>query len=145
VAPTRYRPPADLRDFVLARDAICAYPHCGIPARLCQIDYIDPYHRDPAKAGGQTSATNTAPLCVRNHQGKTRRHWNYLRDINGSYLGTNTRTGHTYRSHLPQRWNHPTGPTRPVEPTGPSDPTQPSGPIPTTLPVAEDDSVSPPY
>ncbi|MCW2526811.1 MAG: endonuclease [Pseudonocardiales bacterium] len=76
---TTYRPPADLRDFVLARDAICVYPHCNIPARLCQIDHIDPYHPEtddphPAetgdKTGGDTSAANNAPLCVRNHQGK---------------------------------------------------------------------------
>ncbi|MCW2526889.1 MAG: hypothetical protein JWM76_1749, partial [Pseudonocardiales bacterium] len=74
------------------------------------------------KTGGETSATNTAPLCVRNHQGKTRKKWKYHRN-DGSYQWENTRTGHTYRSHPPERWNHPTGPTRP-----------PSIPTPTAIP-----------
>ncbi|MCW2528439.1 MAG: hypothetical protein JWM76_3299, partial [Pseudonocardiales bacterium] len=52
------------------------------------------------KTGGETSATNTAPLRVRNHQGKTRKQWKYHRNNNGSYQWENTRTGHTYRSHL---------------------------------------------
>jgi hypothetical protein len=42
---TRYRPPADLHDFVVARDQTCAFPTCHRQASRCELDHIDPWVR----------------------------------------------------------------------------------------------------
>lgn len=62
---TRYRPPQDLTDFVLARDRTCIFPTCSVPARRCQIDPFVPYPTGP------TSQSNNGPECGRHHQPKT--------------------------------------------------------------------------
>jgi len=89
---TRYSPPQDLIDHVIARDRTCRFPTCSQPARRCQIDHTTAYH-----LGGSTSAANTGPLSGGCHNGK--------RIPAGS---STTRTGSlplagTHRPHLPGR------------------------------------------
>lgn len=62
---TRYRPPQDLTDLVIARDRTCIFPTCSVPARNCQIDHIVPFPTGP------TSESNTGPECGRHHRAKT--------------------------------------------------------------------------
>ncbi|MFB9956338.1 HNH endonuclease signature motif containing protein [Cellulomonas denverensis] len=62
VGRTRYRPPKELADHVIARDRTCARPGCTVPATHCDLDHTIPYGD-----GGTTSAGNLAPLCRRDH------------------------------------------------------------------------------
>ncbi|MFB9954949.1 HNH endonuclease signature motif containing protein [Cellulomonas denverensis] len=62
VGRTRYRPPQELADHVIARDRTCARPGCTVPAVACDLD-----HTIPFGDGGPTAATNLAPLCRRDH------------------------------------------------------------------------------
>ncbi|MFB9955413.1 HNH endonuclease signature motif containing protein [Cellulomonas denverensis] len=62
VGRTRYRPPQELADHVIARDRTCARPGCTVPATACDLD-----HTIPFGDGGPTAATNLAPLCRRDH------------------------------------------------------------------------------
>ena len=96
-----YRPPARLRDYILARDRVCAAPGCAIPARSGDVDHIQPWDD-----GGPTSAGNLAALCGRHHDAKTKNHLTYQRDPEGGYTWT-TRTGHAYRTPPPGRADPP--------------------------------------
>jgi hypothetical protein len=86
VGRTRYRPPAALRDHVVARDRICARPGCTVPAEHAELDHTVPFGgppRDrhpressstgPPRGGppGTTSHENLAPLCAPDHTAKT--------------------------------------------------------------------------
>ncbi|MEV7972808.1 DUF222 domain-containing protein [Cellulomonas sp. NPDC089187] len=62
VGRTRYRPPAELAEHVIARDRTCARPGCTVPAGRCDLDHTVPYSQ-----GGSTSADKLAPLCRRDH------------------------------------------------------------------------------
>lgn len=73
-----YRPPADLRDFILARDFTCRAPGCNRLARNCDIDHHVDY-----VAGGETSSLNNGPLCGRNHQVKHEARWLVNRSKDG--------------------------------------------------------------
>jgi len=75
---TSYRPPTDLREFVLTRDFTCRAPGCNRLARTCDIDH----HHDHAH-GGETSSTNCGPLCDRSHQVKHEAGWHVHRTEDG--------------------------------------------------------------
>lgn len=62
VGRTRYRPPPELAKLVKWRAERCMAPGCGMPASRCQID-----HSIDWALGGETSITNTAPLCQGHH------------------------------------------------------------------------------
>ncbi len=96
-----YRPPADLRRFVIARDKTCGFPHCQRPAPHCDLD-----HRIRHVDGGPTSQQNIAPLCPRHHAVKDEHGWQVQRDPTGGYTWTSP-TGHTYHSHTPSHPNPP--------------------------------------
>lgn len=66
----RYRPPARLRKFVLARDRECMFPTCHRSACRCEIDHVQPW-----AAGGETNAENLLVLCCRHHHGKHEAGW----------------------------------------------------------------------
>ena len=100
---TTYRPPAGLRDFVLARDRVCAAPGCHTAARRCDLDHVQPWDD-----GGSTSSANLAALCAKHHDAKTRKRLRYRRDADGGYTWI-TRTGHRYRSQPPPAGSPPTG------------------------------------
>ncbi len=74
-----YRPPAQLRDFIAARDQRCRFPGCGQPASRCDID-----HRCPYDAGGTTCARNCWLLCRRHHRLKTITGWKINTHNDGS-------------------------------------------------------------
>ena len=52
-----YRPPAELPDYVMARDRRCRFPGCNTRASICDIDHNIPAPR------GDTSAKNCCCLC----------------------------------------------------------------------------------
>jgi hypothetical protein len=67
---TRYRPPADLAEFVLARDRTCRFPTCNRAACRCEIDHVNAW-----ADGGQTNEPNLLVLCCRHHHGKHEAGW----------------------------------------------------------------------
>ena len=85
-----YRPPANLKDFVLARDRRCVFPGCRRSARHCELDHGDPYC-----TGGKTCPHNLHPLCTRHHHAKHNAGWTVQRLDDGSYRWT-APTGHTH-------------------------------------------------
>lgn len=85
-----YRPPADLAEFVMARDRTCVLPGCRRPARRCDLD-----HAKPWREGGSTSAQNLHPLCRRHHRAKHVGGWSVAQQDDGAYRWTSP-TGHHY-------------------------------------------------
>jgi Domain of unknown function (DUF222) len=77
-----YRPPAELADYLVARDRRCRFPGCNTPATYCDID-----HNIPAPKGS-TSAKNCCCLCHRHHQLKTFSDWSLELKPDGSCLWT---------------------------------------------------------
>jgi len=88
---TRYTPPQDLIDHVLARDRTCRFPTCSQPARRCQIDHTIP----AGTPGWTTSAGNTGPLSGGCHNGKTHAGW-HLDQPQPGHFRWRAPTGHTY-------------------------------------------------
>lgn len=68
VGRTRYRPPAALRDHVVARDRTCARPGCVVPAERADLDHTVPFH---GARGGPTAHHNLSPLCASDHAVKS--------------------------------------------------------------------------
>ncbi|MBK0417604.1 DUF222 domain-containing protein [Leucobacter sp. CSA1] len=58
----RYRPSAQVRRFVIARDTQCRFPGCTVVAHRADLD-----HTVDAAQGGATSTKNLAVLCRRHH------------------------------------------------------------------------------
>ena len=58
--------PADLTEFLLARDGTCRIPHCNVRASACDLD-----HSIPHEHGGPSSAANEGALCRSHHPPKT--------------------------------------------------------------------------
>ena len=70
---TRRRPTKSERRYVEARDPICVFPGCRMPATSCDID-----HRITWGEGGPTHQTNLAPLCRHDHNTiKHKAGWTY--------------------------------------------------------------------
>ena len=67
---TVYRPPQELKNFLIARDKVCRFPGCSISAELCDHDHGCPYEK-----GGDTSSCNCHCLCRRHHVLKTTGGW----------------------------------------------------------------------
>jgi hypothetical protein len=86
----RYRPPADLAEFVMARDATCCFPGCAQPAAQSDLD-----HRIPWSAGGTTAPGNIHALCKRHHHLKHETGWSYQPADDGDLLWTGP-GGQTY-------------------------------------------------
>jgi Domain of unknown function (DUF222) len=84
-----YQPPADLRDYVIARDRTCVFPGCRQPARRCQIDHTIPH---PA---GPTAAWNNGPLSGGHHILKTHHGWQLDQPHAGDFIWTSP-VGKTY-------------------------------------------------
>jgi hypothetical protein len=75
---TIYRPPAELADYLIARDRRCRFPGCNTRATHCDID-----HNTPAPKG-DTSAKNCCCLCRRHHRLKTFGGWTVVLKPDGS-------------------------------------------------------------
>lgn len=64
-----YKPGARLRRFVVTRDQHCRFPGCTRPARLDDLDHVDPY------PDGPTAAWNLQCLCRHHHRAKHEGGW----------------------------------------------------------------------
>jgi hypothetical protein len=87
---TSYHPPADLADYVIARDRRCTFPGCRRSARHCDLD-----HADAWCTGGETCPHNLHALCRRHHRAKHDAGWRVEHQPDGSYLWT-APTNHAY-------------------------------------------------
>lgn len=105
---TVYQPPADLREFILARDPVCGFIGCLRPARRCQLDHLVEW-----QDGGRTAANNLQPECLRHHICKTVGGWTVTRADDGSTTWTSP-AGKTYTtppSRIAPTTRTTTGPT----------------------------------
>ncbi len=89
--PTRHRTGSKRRTALV--DVHCVFPHCTKPARRCDTDHVVPC------PDGETSSTNTAPLCRRHHRAKTHSAWDYTVLDRGTYLWTTPNGLQLIRDH----------------------------------------------
>ncbi|HEV2887949.1 MAG TPA: DUF222 domain-containing protein [Jatrophihabitans sp.] len=101
ISADRYRPSQRLRDYVSARDGVCAFPTCNQPGYRCEYEHIKPYGE-----GGRTCRCNAALACRRHNLCKVNTGWGYRRNSDGSFTWTDD-TGHHRTGHPPQRWSSP--------------------------------------
>ncbi|MEO6502028.1 MAG: DUF222 domain-containing protein [Jatrophihabitantaceae bacterium] len=101
ISADRYRPSRRLRDFVSARDGVCAFPTCNQPGYRCEYEHIKAYEQ-----GGRTCRCNAALACRRHNRCKANTGWQYRRNPDGSFTWTDD-TGHQSTGHPPQRWSGP--------------------------------------
>ncbi|MBN9185936.1 HNH endonuclease signature motif containing protein [Microbacterium sp.] len=80
LAVDRYRPSAELRRFLAARDEHCRFPGCRVAAWRCDID-----HTIAASEGGCTACENLADFCRRHHTMKHGGEWT-VRQLPGGVL-----------------------------------------------------------
>jgi len=86
---TRRRPTINQTRNVEARNPICVFPGCRMPASECDLD-----HNQPWAEGGLTDPSNLAPLCRHDHV--VRHHgWTIQQTRPGSYQWTSP-LGSTY-------------------------------------------------
>jgi hypothetical protein len=89
---TRYTPPSELVDHLIARDRSCRFPTCSQPARRAQTDHTIAAGTE----GWSTSDHNCGPLCGGGcHNGKTHGGWRLEQPEPGRYVWT-APTGHRY-------------------------------------------------
>jgi hypothetical protein len=100
ISADRYRPSQRLRDYVSARDGVCAFPTCNQPGYRCEYEHITPYRQ-----GGRTCRCNGALACRRHNLCKANTGWQYRRNDDGSLTWTDD-TGHQHTGHPPQRWSN---------------------------------------
>ncbi|MFC0451023.1 HNH endonuclease signature motif containing protein [Rhodococcus jostii] len=100
-AATTYTPGIALARRIRARDGLCRFPNCQVPARNCDLDHIIPFDHDRPESGGLTVEPNLACLCRRHHRLETDGTWSYR---------------HTGAGHLESIT--PRGKTVPTEPEG---------------------------
>lgn len=79
---SRYRPSAELVEFVRMRDLFCRAPGCDVPADRCDIDHTIPYPFGP------THASNLKCLCRKNHLMKTFDGWHDVQLPDGTVIWT---------------------------------------------------------
>jgi hypothetical protein len=91
VGRTRYLPPSDLAEHIIARDRTCRFPTCTHPAEGCDLD-----HSIPFEQGGVTAAGNLGPLHRGHHNDKTHHRWQLHQPEPGRYIWT-APTGHRYQ------------------------------------------------
>jgi hypothetical protein len=92
-----YVPPAEVARFVSARDPVCTFPGCGVPASRCDLDHDEPWPRGP------TDRRNLSPRSRRCHRYKTAGLWR-------------SRTRTDSRGHVTaHEWTSPLGTTQVVE------------------------------
>ncbi|SOD74481.1 uncharacterized protein DUF222 [Jatrophihabitans sp. GAS493] len=95
---TKYTPPQDLADYVIARDQVCSFPTCAVSAKLADLDHRVPFPE------GATDKVNLDPKCRCHHRLKHETGWTTtaVRDATGTtYYEWTSPTGHTYRNHTP--------------------------------------------
>jgi len=110
VAVDRYRPSAELRRFLAARDERCRTPGCTRPAHRCDRD-----HTTAAADGGHTAPDNLAHLCRRHHTVKHHTAWR-VRHLGHGTLQWTSPTGRHYEDHPPSLVRFVPEPTTPADP-----------------------------
>jgi len=91
ISERHYRPAQRLRDFVNARDEVCAFPTCNQPGYRCEYEHLEPFSQ-----GGRTCRRNGALACRRHNLCKRSSDgWHYRRNRDGSFTWTSS-TGHRY-------------------------------------------------
>ncbi len=90
-----YRPSAELKRFLRARDETCRFPGCRRAARGCDID-----HTQDAAHGGPTRVDNLAHLCRRHHTLKHESAWT-VRQRGGGVLEWRSPLGRLCRDRPP--------------------------------------------
>jgi hypothetical protein len=98
---TRYRPPAALREFVLARDGQCRFPHCTQAARHGDLDHVIPF------PDGPTASTNLAASSRRHHRAKTHGGWKLRLSSRDAAATWTSPHGRKYSTRPQQRWTLP--------------------------------------
>ncbi|MGH3847574.1 MAG: DUF222 domain-containing protein, partial [Pseudonocardiaceae bacterium] len=94
--PVTYKPTAETARHVIARDGLCMFPSCQMPAHRCDLDHIEPFdHTDP-QGGGATTPDNLIPLCRRHHLLKHRTGWGVEREAETGTVTWTAPTGHRY-------------------------------------------------
>jgi hypothetical protein len=99
VSRNTYTPSADLVRLIVARDRVCQFPGCAMPARRCDID-----HSVAFDDGGPTDACNCHALCRRHHRAKHEGGWRVKRHRDSHKDGSATWTspaGKIYRTRPP--------------------------------------------
>jgi len=95
LAVDHYRPNADLRRLLHARDSRCRFPTCGLPPRTQDLDHtIDAAH------GGATEEGNLGGLCRRHHVLKHQTAWK-VKQRGAGVLEWTSPTGATYIDRPP--------------------------------------------
>ncbi|KXC06004.1 hypothetical protein MhomT_08525 [Microbacterium hominis] len=110
VAVDRYRPSAEIRRYLAARDERCRTPGCTRPAHRCDRD-----HTTPAADGGHTAPDNLAHLCRRHHTAKHHTAWQ-VRHLGHGTLQWTSPTGRHYEDHPPSLVRFVPEPTTPADP-----------------------------
>ena len=95
VAVDRYRPSAEIRRYLAARDERCRTPGCTRPAHRCDHD-----HTAAAADGGPTAPDNLAHLCRRHHTVKHHTAWQ-VRHLGHGTLQWTSPAGRHYEDHPP--------------------------------------------
>ena len=95
LAVDRYRPSAELKRHLRARDQRCRFPTCGYPPSESDID-----HHHDAALGGSTTVENLGHLCRRHHVLKHQTPWHVEPLADGLYAWTSP-TGKVYIDRPP--------------------------------------------
>lgn len=98
----RYRPTAEMRRYLRARDRRCRFPGCRLLARLCDGD-----HTIDHALGGPTEIGNLADFCRRHHVTKHCTPWK-VRQLGGGVLEWTSPTGRIYVDRPPGVATHVT-------------------------------------
>lgn len=109
LAVDRYRPNADLRRYLAARDTRCRFPGCGIRAASLDLD-----HTEDVAHGGPTSSANLAGLCRRHHVLKHHSRWS-VRQLGRGVLEWTSPTGRVLRDAPPAPATRMAGPDLPEQ------------------------------
>jgi len=91
----RYRPSADMRRYLRARDRCCRFPGRRLLARMCDDD-----HTIDHALGGATTLANLADFCRRHHVTKHQTPWK-VRQLGGGVLEWTSPTGRIYVDRPP--------------------------------------------
>ncbi|MFD5226044.1 DUF222 domain-containing protein [Microbacterium sp. NPDC058342] len=95
LAVDRYRPSAQMRRRLQARDQRCRFACCGLPARDNDLD-----HTLDAALGGPTDEANLAGLCRRHHILKHHSPW-HVEQLGDGLLAWTSPTGRVYIDRPP--------------------------------------------
>ena len=73
--PHTYRPTAEVRRQVSARNGHCNFPGCAMPATRTDLDHVVAFNHRRPERGGLTVPENLQALCRRHHRLKTHGDW----------------------------------------------------------------------